>query len=101
MWQYNKEIIENDLKSVHLLLEDKGITPIKKMILLKNLAAKHIPKRNIEEKSFLVEKLAKLCDTTIMLISQDEIDDILNWVSENEEIDENFTTIMNSTLIVK
>ena len=96
MWQHNQEIIENDLKSIQVLLTDKGISPIKKMILIKNLAAKHITNRNRQQKETLLEKIGRMCDTSVMSISKDEVNDLSEWIEENEGIDIDFTLSLNN-----
>ena len=96
MWQHNQDIIENDLKSIQVLLTDKGISPIKKLILIKNLAAKHIANRNRQQKEMLLEKIGLLCDTSVMSISKDEVNDLREWIEENEVIDIDFTSSLNN-----
>jgi len=50
LWLLNDEMVANGLKSAQTLLNDKGILPIKKLILLKNLSTKLIPQRSLESR---------------------------------------------------
>ena len=90
MWLVNNEQVVQGVNSARLLLSDSGLSPIKKMVLLKNLTTKLIPKSSLEERSLILEKVSKLCDTDIMDITQLEIDDLIAWMQENEELDESF-----------
>lgn len=96
MWQVNQDLVLQGLSSARYLLSDNGMLPIKQLILLKNLASKLIPKSNSEERKLMQDKIVKLCDTDIMEITELEIEDFTAWVTENEEMDEHFSSSTRS-----
>jgi hypothetical protein len=94
MRQLNEELVANGLKSAQVLLQDKGISPIKKLILVKNLATKLIPQRSLEHRHSLKEKLALLCDTNLVAVTEEEEIDLMAWVDENAEMNLHFSSTL-------
>ena len=85
-------MVSTGLKSAQTLLNDKGIAPIKKLILLKNLCTKLIPQRSLEARRALIDKLTKLCDTSVIELTEEEELDLIAWVDENDEMNQHFAS---------